>query len=85
VGGDSRLSFGFNPVRCASKCHITTFAPPLALAVTVSDALPLTPLSEAATAVAPAVIPVARPLELVVATDAGVAVQLAVDVISAVE
>lgn len=54
-------------------------------APTVRDAFPLIPLSDAATIVEPAVTPVARPLELVVATDAGALVQLAVELTLAVE
>ena len=55
------------------------------VAPTVRDAFPLIPLSDAATIVEPAVTPVARPLELVVATDAGALVQLAVELTLAVE
>jgi hypothetical protein len=57
----------------------------VAVAATARDAFPLIPLSDAATIVEPAVTPVARPLELVVATDAGALVQLAVEVTLAVE
>jgi hypothetical protein len=62
-----------------------TFAPPLTVAVTASDALPLIPLSDALIAVEPAATPVAKPLELVVAIDAGTDVQLAVELTLAVE
>jgi hypothetical protein len=61
------------------------FATPPAGAVTMSAALALMPFIEADTAVEPAVVPVARPLELAVATDAGNAVQLAVELTLAVE
>jgi hypothetical protein len=57
----------------------------LASAVTARDALPLIPLSDAATIVEPAATPVARPLEFVVAIDAGDSVQLAVELTLAVE
>jgi hypothetical protein len=46
--------------------------------VTFSDAFPLIPLSVAVTMVGPEDTPVARPVELVVATDAGVFDQIAV-------
>jgi hypothetical protein len=85
LAGDSDPSFGFNPLRCASKCHMTTFAPPLTVAVTLSDAFPLIPLRDAVTIVEPAVTPVAMPLELVVATDEDTTIQLAVELTSAVE
>jgi hypothetical protein len=64
---------------------MTTFAPPLTLAVTVSDAFPLMPLRDAFIIVEPAVTPVAMPLELVVATDEDTTVQLAVELTLAVE
>jgi hypothetical protein len=64
---------------------MTTFAPPLTVAVTLSDALPLIPLSDAFIIVEPAVTPVAMPFELVVATEAGTTVQLAVGLTSAFE
>ena len=79
--GDSNASVGFKPVRCASKCHITTFVP----AMTVSDAFPLIPLSDAVTVVESAVAPVARPVEFMVATAGVVAAQVAVELTFAVE
>jgi hypothetical protein len=57
----------------------------VAVPATVRDAFPLTPLSDAATIVEPAATPVARPLELVVAIDAGALVQVAVELTLAVE
>jgi hypothetical protein len=54
-------------------------------AVTLSVADPLIPLSEAATVVEPAVTPVARPLEFIVATPGLATVQLAVELTLAVE
>jgi hypothetical protein len=56
-----------------------------AFAVTVSDAFPVIPLNDALIMVEPAVTPVARPLALAVATDAGAAVQLEVELTLAVE
>jgi len=56
-----------------------------AVAVTVSVALPLTPLRAACTVVDPAATPVASPAELMVATEALPVVQVAVDVTFAVE
>ena len=53
-------------------------------AVTLSDADPLIPLSEAATVVETAVTPVARPLESIVAAAGMATVQLAVELILAV-
>ena len=54
-------------------------------AITVTDAFPVIPLSEAVTVDEPAAAPVVRPLEFTVAT-AGVAiVQLAVELTLAVE
>ena len=55
------------------------------MAVTVSDAFPLIPLSDAVTIVEPAVTPVAMPLELVIATAEDTTVQLAVELTLAVE
>lgn len=54
-------------------------------AVTVSDAVPLTPLSLAVMVDDPAATPVARPPELIVATDAFAVVQVAVVVTLPVE
>lgn len=53
--------------------------------VTASTAVPFTPLSEAVTVVEPLETPVASPAELIVATAELVTVQLAVEVILAVE
>ena len=53
--------------------------------VTVNDALPVIPLKDAVTAVEPAVIPVARPLEFTVATTGVATVQVAVELTLAVE
>jgi hypothetical protein len=55
------------------------------LVTTLSVAVPLTPLSEAVTAVEPRATAVASPFELMVATAAVATVQLAVAVTSAVE
>jgi len=56
-----------------------------AAAVTLSAAVPLTPLSEAVMVLEPAVAPVAKPDELTVATAALEDVQVAADVTFAVE
>ncbi len=53
--------------------------------IAVSVAVPLRPLNDAVTVVEPADIPVAMPVELIVATAAFAAVQLAVEVTFAVE
>jgi hypothetical protein len=55
------------------------------LVTTLSAAVPLTPLSEAVTAVEPGATAVASPFKLMVATAAVATVQLAVAVTSAVE
>jgi hypothetical protein len=60
---------------------VTVFA----AAVTLSAAVPLTPLSEAVMVLEPAVAPVAKPDELTVATAALEDVQVAADVTFAVE
>jgi hypothetical protein len=54
-------------------------------AVTVRVAVPLTPLSEAVIVALPAATPVATPAEFIVAVDLLELVQVAVDVIFAVE
>jgi hypothetical protein len=64
---------------------VTTFATPLTAAVTISDAFPLIPLSDAFIIVEPAIIPVARPPESIDATAGVATVQLAVELTLAVE
>ena len=54
-------------------------------AITVSDALPMIPLSEAVTIAEPAAAPVVRPLEVTVATAGVATVQVAVELKLAVE
>jgi hypothetical protein len=54
-------------------------------AVTVSDAFPLIPLSDADTIEEPAAIPVDRPLESIDATAGVATVQLAVELTFAIE
>jgi hypothetical protein len=58
---------------------------PRAAGVTVSMAVPLTPLSDAVMVAAPAATAVARPAEFTVATPAAEVVHEAVDVTAAVE
>jgi hypothetical protein len=53
--------------------------------VTVRDAFPLTPPNDAVTIVASAVVPVARPLEFIVAAAGVAAAQVAVELTFAVE
>jgi hypothetical protein len=62
--------------------EVIAFVPP---AVTVNGVVPVTPLREAVTLVEPAATPVARPLELMVAIAVLAAVQVAVELMFAVE
>jgi hypothetical protein len=61
------------------------FTPDAVAVVTVSDALPLTPLSAAVIVVEPEATPVATPELSTVAIEVFAAVQLAVELIFAVE
>jgi hypothetical protein len=56
-----------------------------AVAVTVNGVVPVTPLSKAVTLVGPALTPVAKPLELMVAIAVLAIAQLAVELMFAVE
>jgi hypothetical protein len=58
---------------------------PATVDVTASDALPVIPLSAAVNVVEPVVSPVARPLELIVATAGVATAQVAVELTLAVE
>jgi hypothetical protein len=58
---------------------------PATVDVTASDALPVIPLSAAVNVVVPVVSPVARPLELIVATAGVATAQVAVELTLAVE
>lgn len=62
-----------------TEIEVTTFA------FTVSVAVPLIPLSEAVTVAVPGVTPVAKPVEFTVAMDVVPLVQLAVELIFAVD